>query len=171
MTHDLKFVLQATDVAKMRSVVFGKRFRPFAICVYGCNLAYALYGIATGANLILHAMMVTTSLVMLFDIQLLYRPYFSFIDTNARVRIDEQHLASSLGAKTYAIPWPFFKQFGSIIDAGDHFYLKSNLGNIYLPKRAFENGHDIERFRNDMTDAIGSLYMTPASEDSAHVAG
>lgn len=104
--------------------------------------------------------MVTTSLVMLFDVQLLYRPYFCFIDTNARVRIDEQNLTSSLGTKTYTIPWPFFKQYGSIIDAGDHFYFKCNLGYIYLPKRAFENGYDIERFRNDMSDAIGSRYTT-----------
>lgn len=164
-------MLQATDVAKMRSVVLGSCFRPLAICVYSFIFAYALYGIASGANLIPNAIMVTSSLVRLFDVQLLYRPYFSFIDTNARVRTDERYLTSLLGTEVYAIPWPFFKQYGSIIEAGDHFYFKSNEGNIYLPKRAFENGNDIERFRNDMSDAIGSRYIRQVSAASAFMAG
>ena len=160
MEHNLEFELGTNDIMKMQPVLFGHRYRALLLCAYAPMLAFCLYNIFTGENIVLNSVIAIPALVMLFDRWLLYPPYLAMRDTNARVKIDSRNLTSSLGTKTYDIPWPYFVQHGSVLETDDHFYFKCKLGKIYLPKRAFPNPDALNQFRNDLRLAIGSKFET-----------
>ena len=155
MKYDFKFQLLAADAVKMQPVALGRHYRPLVIFGNGIMLAFGLNYILQGESVPLGLFMVATSLVMLFDRWLLYTPCFAMRNTDACVTLDGQNLTSALGAKSYDIPWNYFLQHGSLHEEDDHFYFKSKLGNIYLPKRAFDGDNEMNKFRNDLSDALG----------------
>ena len=109
-------------------------------------------------SLVLCGLVALLALIMLFDIALLYRPYYRTIDTHARIQIDDQNLTSSLGNRRYEIPWQYFINCGTATESSDCFYLKSTLGKVYLPKRAFPEDGAVDRFRSELKELIGDRF-------------
>ena len=160
MNYEFEFELVPTDAVKMQPVLFGRYHRPRVLFGCGTMFMFSLMYIFRGENLMLAALMAITSTVMLFDRWLLYLPYFALRDMGARVQINSQNLTSSLGAKSYDIPWQYFLNNGSLIEANEYFYFKSKLGKIYLPKRAFDDDDQLHQFRNDMSAVLGARCLT-----------
>jgi len=160
MTYDFNYQILPDDVPTMQAVTIGPYFRQVTKCIYGSILAFNLYLVATEPSAFLSWVMVVLSVIMLFDITLLYRPYFLFREANARVRIDRQNLTSSVGEKDYRIPWRYFAERGSVVEASDHFYLKCKLGNVFLPKRAFSDDQAIGRFRDEISLTMGDRFAS-----------
>jgi len=155
MDYHFRFQLLASDIVKIQPIALGKYYRALVIFSCGTMLAFSLSYLVRGENLALGAFMAVTASVMLFDRWLLYPPYLALRDNDASVKIDGQNLTSSLGEKSYDIPWRYFLEHGSLLENNDHFYFKSKLGNIYLPKRAFTGDDDMNRFRNNLSGALG----------------
>ncbi len=159
MDHDLKFELLTDDVMKMQPVIFGSHYRALVVFSSGLVLALCLYNIFVGEHVILSLLGAIPAVVTLFDRWLLYPPYLATRRTDARVKIDDKNLTSSLGKKSYSIPWQYFVRFGSVTETDDHFYFKCKLGKIYVPKRAFSSSDAIDQFRTDVSVAIGSNFQ------------
>ena len=173
MEHNFAFQLRTDDIMKMQPVVFGRHYRLLFACAYIPLLVFGLYNVFDGEKLLLSGLMVIPATVMLFDRWLLYPPYLSMRNTNACVKIDDENLTSSLGNKTYDIPWRYFVQHGSLKESDDHFYFKCNLGNIYLPKRAFVGSETINEFRQELDAALGNKFerITTDTDRSKQNAG
>ena len=155
MDYDLRFQLLPSDVTKIHRATKPWYYRSlsFFSCVF--TFLLSLSDIFQGENLVLNAFLMLTISMALLCMWWPLIPFSTIRNTDRSVKLDGQNLTSSLGTKSYDIPWPYFLQHGSLLEEGDHFYFKSNLGNIYLPKRAFEDDNDINKFRADLSHALG----------------
>ena len=158
MTYDLKFQLLASDVATIQSATIGRNFRLLSKLAYAFMLVFNVYLLSTESASLLNWGLVALSTILLFDITLLYRPYFFLRDSNATIQINDQNLSSSLGEKRYEIPWQYFASRGTVVENTDHFYLNCKLGKIFLPKRAFQDEAHLQQFRDDISRAVGGRY-------------
>ena len=155
MEYNFGFQMLATDLVKIERASLGRHFRVLVICSCVPMLAFGLNYIFTGENTLLGVFMVGTALPNIFNRWLLYPLCLALRSTDASVKLDGQNLTSTLGTRSYDIPWGYFLRHGTLLDEGDHFYFKSKLGNIYLPKRAFDGGNKMDGFLNDLSEALG----------------
>ena len=161
MTYDFNYQLLATDVPKIQSATIGRYFRLLFKSTYTFTLMLNVFFLATERASYMSYLywgMVVLSIIMLFDLTLIYRPYLWLRSSHARIQIDHQNLTSSLGNKHYEIPWQYFAERGSVIENDDHFYLNCKLGKVFVPKRAFQNEEDIQNFREDISQTIGNRF-------------
>ena len=163
MDYDLRFHLVATDIPKIQRATIGRYFRPLVFLSCGFLLLLSLYDILQGENLLLNAFGMIAASVALFYVWFPLGAYSTIRNTDASVKLDGLNLTSSLGTKSYEIPWPYFLTHGSLLEESDHFYFKSKLGNIYLPKRAFEDDDGMNNFRTELSHSLGDRYRAGPS--------
>jgi len=171
MDTELTYVLGANDTAVMEDVRFGRFFRPLALFTHGVIFALLLLEIFSGPNLFTCLILVAILAGTLLHWPSVHHPYCGLIGNEVTVSIDDCHLAYSLGGEMLEIPWQYFKLHGSVVETDDHFYFRARLGNIYLPKRAFEHHRDIESLRRGASVAVGARYVTEHSAVKRRKAG
>ena len=160
MNYNLKFQLNAEDIAKMQPFVHGRHYRTLAICrplmlfSAGIMLAASLYDMFQGDLSFPNAFTAIVSTSILIGQWLLQPLSILKYGADVCVSIDRTNLTSSRGSHSYDIPWQYFTKHGLVAETGDLFYLKSRLGSIYIPKRAFINSGSIDRFRYEIETAL-----------------